>query len=50
LEHIEVFSMRELARRPHAPDIQQLATPAQFELRQVKERFRFHARTIALSD
>jgi hypothetical protein len=44
-----LFSVRKPLWRRYAPDIQQFATAAQFELRQLKERFPPHVRNIALS-
>lgn len=42
----QVFSVCESLRRRNAPDIQQFATPAQFELRQLKECLRSHSHTV----
>src|SRR5450755_4665598 len=39
----QVFSVCESLGRRNAPDIQQFATPAQFELRQLKECPRSHS-------
>lgn len=49
IEHIVIFSVRESLKRRHAPDIQQFGTPAQFELRQLKECLRSRAQIVVVS-
>jgi hypothetical protein len=44
-----VFSVCESLRRRYAPDVQQFATPAPFELRQLKECLRSHSRSVGVS-
>ena len=48
IEHLGI-SVRESLRRGYAPDIQQFATPAQFEMRAVEGWFRSHVKTTIVS-